>query len=115
MANNESCGETLFYLDGQCFGIASNGATVCCGAEEEIRSILADSEKNHANPIINGILRLERELIKEATEGDRPESKRENVIHKGTGGNKRSGFMQHAKPERKNTRLVKAQQRITVR
>jgi len=115
MANNESWGEILYYLDGQCYGIASNGATICCGAEKEVRDILSDPEENHVNPVINSILQIERELIKEAKENARPESTRCDVIYKGVSRNKRSGFMPHAQPERKNTRLAKTKQRLSVR
>ena len=61
----ESWGEVLYYLDGLCFGIAQDGRTVCLGKEADIKEMLANPTKRSINPLVNDIIDLERELIKQ--------------------------------------------------
>lgn len=57
--------EVLHFNDGNAFGVAPDGRTVCLGTETDIREMLADPTKRTGNPVIDGIIDLERELTKE--------------------------------------------------
>jgi len=64
MAKDE-WGEVVQFLDGWCYGVAPDGATICCGREDEVRAMLADQSKRSSNPVVDDILDLERKLQNE--------------------------------------------------
>ena len=76
--HRESWGEVLYYLDGLCFGIAPDGRTMCLGKEADIKEMLANPTKRSINPLVNDIIDLERELIKqkENEDGRQPDLKK---------------------------------------
>jgi len=67
---NHSWGEIIQYLGSMAYGIASNGQTVCLGKEGEVKEALLDSTKRSINPIINEIIDLERELVRQGENKD---------------------------------------------
>ena len=80
--HRESWGEVLYYLDGLCYGIAPDGQTVCLGKEADIKEMLANPTKCSINPLVNDIIDLERELIKqkENEDGRQPDLKRPSAF-----------------------------------
>jgi hypothetical protein len=78
----QSWGEVIQYLDGFCFGIAPDGRTICLGKEADIKEILDNPTQRSINPLVNDIIDLERELIKqkESENGRQPEIKRPSAF-----------------------------------
>jgi hypothetical protein len=86
MAKDE-WGEVIYFNDGLTFGVAPDGRTVCLGTDTGIKEILADpiwqSLVIHNNPIMNGIINLERELAggdNGQSELQRPSTFRSRII-----------------------------------
>lgn len=91
------------YIDGWCYGISAKGKLVCLGSEVAIKEMLASPTKRSINPLVNDIIDLERELIKE-NETDGREVKRP--------GNIRSGLIRGSKHREANPRRTSPRKRV---
>lgn len=91
-----------------------SGETMCCGEEDEVRAMLVDLSKKTANPLVNDILNLERQLRKEAKGGTRANTDiniRKNTPKRDT---IRSRFVRGAKLEGRHARILAKRKRLSV-
>ena len=101
-----SWGEVIQFLDGYAWGIAPDGHTVCLGAEADIKAMLADPTKRAANPLINEIVDLERELTERGIHEKQPELQRPGAF--------RSRTAREVKHRTARTRQTPARKRLPV-
>lgn len=59
-------GHVMQYNDGKAWGVASDGSTVYCGKESDVKAAIANPKLKCGDPTIDGIIALERQLIEKA-------------------------------------------------
>ena len=72
-------GQVIQFIGGSTWGVTPEGKTVYVGTEEDVRVVLANPKKHLRNPVLAGIISLERQLLKQGEMKDRKEQKKLRV------------------------------------
>ena len=106
-------GHVLFFQDGWCYGVVSNGSTICVGTDNEIQDMLTDKSKRSNSPVVNKIVDLEIKFREESINGTT--IIRESYAKKRRGSTKRGGLVRSTKHQSRHAKLSTTRKGVPIR